>query len=80
MSLNQKQIDLINKEVYKRFPEVRGKNPQVLRRKLPKTRSIVRSNTYSLTYRCQSKNKAIPYCVRVIVNEEGRILKITMSH
>ena len=81
--MNQKQINNINKEVYRRFPEVNGKKPQVKKRQPAKTRSIKMSNTYSLTYRCEAKtvtNKLIPYYVRVTANEEGKILKIAMSH
>ena len=83
MSMNQKQVDRISVEIYRRFPEVNGKKPQVRKRQFAKKRSISRSNTYSLTYRGQSKtlfNKTIPFYVRVIVNENGKILKITMSH
>jgi len=83
MSMNQKQVDKISKEIYRRFPEVNGKKPQVRKRQLVKKRSILRSNTYSLTYRGQSKtllNKTMPFYVRAVVNEDGKILKITMSH
>jgi len=83
MSMNQKQVDKISKEIYRRFPEVNGKKPQIRKRQLVKKRSILRSNTYSLTYRGQSKtllNKTMPFYVRAVVNEDGKILKITMSH
>jgi hypothetical protein len=83
MNMNQNQINKISEEIYRRFPEVNGKKPQVNKRQFAKKRSILRSNTYSLTYRGQSKtllNKTIPFYVRAIVNENGKILKITMSH
>lgn len=81
--MNQKLIQHISQEVYRRFPEVRGKKPKVRSLDLPKSRSISRSPISLLTFQGQavtSTGKAMPYYVRVVVNEQGRILKITMSH
>ena len=83
MTINHKLISGNNKEIYRRFPEVKGKKPSIRKRQLPKTRSIARSNTYLLTYKSQAltvTNRSMPYCVRVVANEKGKILKITMSH
>jgi hypothetical protein len=81
--MNQKLIQNISQEVYRRFPEVRGKKPRVRSLELPKSRSISRILVSVLTFQGQavtSTGKAMPYYVRVVANEHGRILKITMSH
>jgi len=81
--MNQKLIQDISQEVYNRFPEVRGKKPKVRSIKFPKTRSITRSPVYLLIFQNQSvtsTKRTLPYYVRVVINEQGRILKITMSH
>jgi len=81
--MNQKTIQDISQEVYRRFPEVRGKKPKVRAIALPKSRSIARSTVSLLTFQVQavtSSGKTMPYYVRVVANEQGRILKITMSH
>jgi len=75
-------IQQISKEIYRRFPEVQGLHPKVQSYVPPKTRPINRFPTYLLTYKTQVAiaDKKMPYHVRVIVNENGKILKITMSH
>jgi hypothetical protein len=81
--MNQKTIQDITQEVYRRFPEVRGKKPKVRAMETPKSRSITRSSVSLLTFQGQavtSSGKTMPYYVRVVANEHGRILKITMSH
>jgi len=81
--MDQKFIQIISQEVYRRFPEVRGKKPKVRSLNLPNSRSITRSPVCLLTFHGQavtSTGKSLPYCVRVVANEQGRILKITMSH
>ena len=84
MALNQKVIQVVSHEIYRRFPEVKGKKPRVQQRSTTKGRSIFSSRpTYLLTFRGQaatSTNKTMPYWVRVVINDQGRILKITMSH
>jgi hypothetical protein len=81
--MDQKTIQAISKQIYDRFPEVKGKKPKVRFQKSSGSRSIARHSTYLLTYNSNAKtatNKSLPYSVRVVANEEGKILKITMSH
>jgi hypothetical protein len=84
MALNQKVIQAVSSEIYRRFPEVKGKQPRVQIRSSTKGRSIFSPRpTYLLTFRGQattSTSKTLPYWVRVVIDDRGRILKITMSH
>jgi len=84
MALNQKVIQAVSREIYRRFPEVKGKQPRVQVRSASKGRSIFSPRpTYLLTFRGQattSTNKTLHYWVRVVIDDQGKILKITMSH
>jgi len=80
--MKKELIQAVSRKVYRRFPEVRGKKPKVQMCNSPRGRSILRSHAYLLTFRSHattSTGKTLPYYVRVVVNEEGKILKITMS-
>lgn len=74
-------IKAINLQIYKRFPEVSGKNPRIQKRKSdqPQTQE---KQTYLLTYNGQvqlSAERLLPRSIRVVVDEDGNILKITTS-
>ncbi len=62
----------INQEVYRRFPELRGVKPSMQK---------IAQNTL-LIYQSQvilPGNKALQRSVRVVVNEQGKIVKISTS-
>jgi hypothetical protein len=79
-------------QIHRRYPEFAGSQPKVRQQdakdphniQLPK--SLFTAPTYLLTFystgRAQSASgsKSIPRWVRVVINERGRILKITTSH
>lgn len=72
-------------QVYRRFPEFSGCQPKVRLQDAPQPKSIAIKPTYLLTFhstaRAQSAtgSKALPRWVRVVVNEKGKILKVTTS-
>lgn len=85
--MDLKIIQNINLEVYRRFPDLSGRTPRVqtvrpARSRLP-LRWMRRSNAYLLVYqgrKTTSTGKNLPYAVRVLTDQSGKILKITMTH
>ncbi|OGO27395.1 MAG: hypothetical protein A2Z16_04305 [Chloroflexi bacterium RBG_16_54_18] len=80
--MDQDKIKAINKEVYRRFPEVKGKKPKVQVLKLSNKRGPDQAKTYLLVYGSQvstSNQQVLPRIVRVVATEEGVIVKITTS-
>jgi len=75
-------IRVVNKEIYRRFPEMYGKTPQVRAQKIPQNPEINKSQTYLLVYssyvQTVDKNTLHRY-VRVTINDKGKILKISTS-
>jgi hypothetical protein len=79
--MDKKIVTSINNKVYRRFPELNGNVPKIQSqnarsknaRSLPTYLFI-----YSGTVRI-SGNKTMPRLVRVVVNEKGKILKISTS-
>jgi hypothetical protein len=86
--MDQNLIEAVCEEVYRRFPEIRGKKPKVQKvssteELAQKGRSISRAPTYLLIFQSQAvtaNQKSLPTLVRVVIDERGKILKISMSH
>ncbi len=80
--MNQDQINTVNREVYRRFPELKDKKPKISLQEVSKSRSIAKAPTYLLIYQGQvvvSGQKKLPRLVRVVADEQGKILKISTS-
>ena len=80
--MDQDKIKTINKEVYRRFPEIKGKKPKVQILRLSTKRGPDQAKTYLLVYGSQvstSTHQVLPRMVRVVATEEGVIVKITTS-
>lgn len=78
--MDKKTIDTISHKVAVKFPEVAGSKPNVQRR--PQAKSVTTPQTYLFTYKGQGTNpsgRIIPRNVRVVVDESGKILKISTS-
>jgi hypothetical protein len=72
--VNQELIEKVSKKIYRRFPAVKGAKPRVQTRRP--------EGSYTLAYHSvvtTSNRKSLPYWVRVVVDESGKILKITTS-
>ena len=75
-------IQKISQEVYRRFPEVSGAKPELRTRDAAGTKAAAKSPTYLLIYRGKVKTadqKSMPRWIRVVVDEGGKILKLTTS-
>lgn len=80
--MNAEILQSINQEVYRRFPEVKGKRPRVQAQEISEARKINKEKTYLLIYTSQvitASQKSMPRLVRVVANEQGKILKISTS-
>ena len=84
--MNPKLLQTISQEIYHRFPDLRGRRPRVQAVRPGQTRSAGLSSTngarYLLVYAgrvATSTGKEMPYNVRVVVDEQGKILKVSTS-
>jgi hypothetical protein len=80
--MNEKQVETISREVYKRFPELRGKRPRIQPFSLERASLPNASPKFLLTFQghaTTATHKTLPLLVRVVVNAQGKILKMSMS-
>lgn len=81
VNMDQEIIESVNKNIYLQFPEVKGTRPKV--HKQGKTsKNSDDSSTYLLVYSGKvtiSENRSMPRVIRVVVNENGKVLKISTS-
>ena len=79
--MDKKIVTSINNKVYRRFPELNGKAPKIQSQNT-RTKNAGSLSTYLFIYSGTvriSENKTMPRLVRVVVNEKGKILKISTS-
>ena len=80
--MDTKLLNSISSQVYRRFPEVQGCHPKVQVQAASQAKSNPALPTYLITYRGSGmalNGKSIPRIVRVVANDQGKILKITTS-
>jgi hypothetical protein len=83
--MDKQTLKSVVTQIHHRFPEVDGCQPKVRSRKSAQPKTTTAKPTYLLTFHSKGKavtssgNKTIPRYVRVVVNEKGKILKITTS-
>ncbi len=78
--MNQKIVNQISKTVYKHFPEVRGSRPKI--KEQPQAKAMNIEPSYVFTYRKITfvpSGHRFPRQVRVVVNPNGKILRISTS-
>jgi hypothetical protein len=72
-------------QIHRRFPEFAGVQPKVRKQDAPQPKSLLAPQTYLLTFHSLARaetstgSKSIPRWVRVVINEQGKILKVTTS-
>ena len=71
--MDQKIISAVTREVYHSFPEVKGSQPEV--RPQGQTRHLLIFHGKSIT----EDGKTIARTVRVVVDDNGKIIKTTTS-
>ena len=79
--MDKKIVTSINNKVYRRFPELNGKAPKIQSQNT-RAKNAGSLSTYLFIYYGTvriSGNKTMPRLVRVVVNEKGKIMKISTS-
>jgi hypothetical protein len=76
MSLNNSQVDTISKQVYQKFPELKGVSPQVQTQSAPKT--LGASEHFLLVFKGKTPQNIVRV-VRVTADGKGRVLKMSTS-
>jgi hypothetical protein len=80
--MNERLITNVCREVYRRFPELLGVRPKIQIYGSESTRSNNPAPKFLLVFKGKGETaaqKPISYLVRVVVNEQGKILKMSMS-
>jgi hypothetical protein len=78
--MDPKILKSISSQVYRQFPEMAGVQPKARLQAAASSRPD--SQTYLITFNTQVRletGKSMPRWVRVVVNEKGKVLKITTS-
>ena len=71
--MDQKTLDMICKQVYQKFPEVKGIKPKV--KAYSETQSLLLFQTRSET----ADGRSLPRTIRVVVDQSGKIAKMSTS-
>ena len=71
--MERKVLDQVCTQIYRQFPEVKGKRPTV--RTYAVNKHLLIFNSKATT----ADGKNIPRTIRVVVSEDGKIDKITTS-
>ena len=80
--MNDATINKISSNIYRRFPAVKGVKPKVRAQRPTSGKASNAKKTYSLTFNSTvetSNRKSMPYWVRVVVDEKGKVIKTTTS-
>jgi hypothetical protein len=80
--MEQKAIKKITTHIHKQFPEFAGCRPKVRKQNGAHAKSLVSNPTYLLTFQSKASTKSkttFTRWIRVVVNERGKILKISTS-
>lgn len=80
--MNANVVSAVTREVFRRFPEMRGVRPKILPYAGAKKEVSDPPQKYLLIFQKQvqaTPARKLPYVVRVIVNSDGKILRMTMS-
>lgn len=75
-TLSKSQVDAICKQVYRRFPELRGARPRV------RTEGRNGRERYVLSFKSTvrtSDGASLPVSVRAVADASGRVIKMTSS-
>jgi hypothetical protein len=78
--MDSKTISGIKQQIYRQFPEVAGEEPSV--KSQASAKSPGNPPTYLITFKgrvAQTSGPSFSRMVRVVANDQGRILKVTTS-
>jgi hypothetical protein len=75
-------LNKVLREIYRRFPQVRDCQPRIQAYRGGKNSSFARLPAYLLIFQSQATTvtgKISPFYLRVVVDEQGKILKVSTS-
>jgi len=78
--MDSKTVSVIKQQIYRQFPEVAGEEPSV--KAQAGAKSTGQSATYLITFKgrvVQPSGPSFNRSVRVVADDNGRILKVTTS-
>ena len=76
-------IQAVVRQVHQQFPELAGVEPHLRLQSIPGLAQTVKTNHYLFTFQSEittSDGKKLTRWVRVVVNSQGEMLKVTTSH
>lgn len=81
MALSSAQLETITKQVYQKFPELKGSSPVIQSRPAPGAKSPGAGEHYLVTFKGGQTvgQKTIFRVVRVTADARGRVVKISTS-
>jgi hypothetical protein len=75
--MNKEVVKKISKHVYSRFPEMKGSKPKIKQSKI-----AARDQNYIFTYNTTAQgpgSRTLPRFVRVVVDQRGKIIRMSTS-
>lgn len=79
--MDKQDVQKINKQVYKKYPEMTGSTPSIVTKNNPQAKSMNAEQTYHLTYSTtmESNGRKFPRQVRVVAGINGKIIRMSTS-
>jgi hypothetical protein len=78
MPLSNLQLESIAKQVYQKFPDLKGVSPQVQSQSAPGAKAVGATDRYLVVFKGKSPQNIIRV-VRVTADPKGRVLKMSTS-
>jgi hypothetical protein len=79
-SMDEQMVQAVSREIYRRFPELQGKQPRVQSYRAGKSKPFVGYVFSYASLAMVAPGRQLAFNVRVITDEQGKIVKITASH
>lgn len=77
--MDDKHLESVCKQIYKRFPEITGNRPKVQAQNMPSPEGSAQYLLIFQGHRTTVDGKVINRIVRVTVSEQGKIVKVSTS-
>lgn len=83
--MDQSILNKVVSQIHRQYPEFSSSQPNVRAQTAPQAKSAAPAQTYLLTFQSTARviagkeSKAVPRWMRVVVNDKGKILKVTTS-
>jgi hypothetical protein len=78
MALSTAQVQTIARQVYAKFPELKGVSPDIQSQRAPGAKTIGQPDYYLVVFKSRTPQNIVRV-VRVTADAKGRLLKISTS-